>query len=43
MPKVKVVVAMRTVDNRLKVAGMWEAVWAVNKQLVDSPMGAASE
>jgi hypothetical protein len=30
-------------DGSWYVAEMWEVVWAVNKQLVESPMGAASE
>jgi hypothetical protein len=40
MLDVKVVVAMRMAAGR--VAGMWEAVRAVNKQLAESLMGTVS-
>ena len=41
--KVRVVVAIKMATGRSQVAGMWEAVRTVNKQLVESPMGAMSE
>ena len=33
----------RDEDGSCQVAGMWKVVRAVDKQLVESPMGAASE